>query len=50
MLGATKKLLGAPAFAGYRAHLDAEAAAITSYAAHPDTQKRIRALIEKSAK
>jgi 2-(1,2-epoxy-1,2-dihydrophenyl)acetyl-CoA isomerase len=50
VLGATKTLLGAPALAGYRAHLDAEAVSITSYAAHPDTQARIQALIEKSAK
>ena len=50
VLGPTKKLLAGSALAGYRAHLDEEAASITSYAAHPDTQKRIRALIEKSAK
>jgi enoyl-CoA hydratase/carnithine racemase len=50
VLGATKKLLGAPALAGYRAHLDAEAVSITGYAAHPDTRARIQALIDKSAK
>jgi len=50
VLGPTKKLLSAPALAGYRAHLDEEAVSITGYAAHPDTQLRIRALIEKSAK
>ena len=50
VLGPTKKLLSAPALAGYRAHLDDEAVSITSYAAHPDTQTRIRALIEKAAK
>jgi len=50
VLGATKKLLGAPALAGYRRHLDDEAASITSYAAHPDTRARIQALIEKSSK
>jgi 2-(1,2-epoxy-1,2-dihydrophenyl)acetyl-CoA isomerase len=50
VLAATKRLLGAPALAGYRAHLDDEAQSITSYAAHPDTQKRIRALIEKASK
>jgi len=49
VLGATKKLLSAPALAGYRAHLDAEAVSITGYAAHPDTQRRIRALIDKSS-
>jgi 2-(1,2-epoxy-1,2-dihydrophenyl)acetyl-CoA isomerase len=50
VLGPTKKLLAAPALAGYRAHLDDEAASITSYAAHPDTQRRIRALIDKAPK
>ena len=50
VLGATKRLLGAPALAGYRAHLDDEAQSITSYAAHPDTQTRIRAMIEKASK
>lgn len=50
VLGPTKKLLSAPALAGYRAHLDAEAVSITGFAAHPDSQKRIRDLIEKSAK
>jgi len=50
VLGATKKLLGAPALAGYRQHLDDEAVSITSYAAHPDTRARIQALIEKSSK
>ncbi len=50
VLGAAKRLLGAPALAGYRAHLDAEAQSITGFAAHPDTQQRIRALIEKSSK
>ena len=50
VLGATKKLLGAPALAGYRRHLDDEAVSITSYAAHPDTRARIQALIEKSSK
>ncbi|WP_298226301.1 enoyl-CoA hydratase/isomerase family protein [Gryllotalpicola sp.] len=50
VFGPTKKLLGAPALAGYRAHLDAEAESVTGYAAHPDTQKRIRALLEKAGK
>jgi 2-(1,2-epoxy-1,2-dihydrophenyl)acetyl-CoA isomerase len=50
VLGPTKKLLSAPALAGYRAHLDAEAVSITGYAAHPASQKRIRGLIEKTAK
>lgn len=50
VLGPTKKLLGAPALAGYRAHLDGEAESVTGYAAHPDTQKRIRALLEKAGK
>jgi 2-(1,2-epoxy-1,2-dihydrophenyl)acetyl-CoA isomerase len=50
VLGATKQLLGASALAGYRAHLDAEAVSITSYASHPDTQKRIQALIQKASK
>jgi 2-(1,2-epoxy-1,2-dihydrophenyl)acetyl-CoA isomerase len=50
VLGATKKLLGAPGLAGYRAHLDEEATAITGYATHPDTAARIRALIDKATK
>ncbi|MEP6844157.1 MAG: enoyl-CoA hydratase/isomerase family protein [Pseudolysinimonas sp.] len=50
VLGATKRLLGAPALAGYRAHLDDEAESITSYAAHPDTRRRIQALIDKAPK
>lgn len=50
VLGATKQLLGASALAGYRAHLDAEAVSITGYASHPDTQERIRGLIEKATK
>ncbi len=50
VLGATKQLLGAPALAGYRAHLDAEAVSITGYASHPDTRQRIQALIEKASK
>ena len=50
VLGATKRLLGAPALAGYRAHLDEEAASITGLAAHPDTQRRIRALLDKASK
>ena len=49
-LGTTKRLLGAPALAGYRAHLDDEAAAITGISTHPDTQARIRSLIEKATK
>jgi 2-(1,2-epoxy-1,2-dihydrophenyl)acetyl-CoA isomerase len=50
VLGATKRLLGAPALAGYRAHLDAEAEAITGFASHPDTQRRIRAMIDRAQK
>lgn len=50
VLGPTKKLLAGPALAGYRAHLDAEATSITGYAGHPDTQLRIRAMIERAAK
>jgi 2-(1,2-epoxy-1,2-dihydrophenyl)acetyl-CoA isomerase len=49
ILGPAKRLLGTPALAGYRAHLDAEAESITGFAAHPDTRMRIRALIEKSS-
>lgn len=49
-LGTTKRLLGAPALAGYRAHLDDEARQITAISTHPDTQSRIRALIEKATK
>ncbi|MFC5502723.1 enoyl-CoA hydratase/isomerase family protein [Lysinimonas soli] len=48
VLAATKRLLGAERLAGYRAHLDAEAADITGFAAHPDTRARIAALLEKS--
>ena len=50
VLGATKNLLAAPALAGYRAHLDAEAVSITGHAAHPDTRKRIQAMIERASK
>lgn len=50
VLGPAKALLGAPTLAGYRAHLDEEAASITGFAGHPDTQRRIRALLEKSAR
>lgn len=50
VLGATKKLLGASALAGYRQQLDAEAVSITGFAGHPDTRARIQALIEKSSK
>lgn len=46
--GTTKRLLGAPALAGYRAHLDEEAREITAISTHPETQQRIRALVEKS--
>lgn len=49
-LGTTKRLLGAPALAGYRAQLDDEAAAITAISTHPDTQARIQALIAKATK
>jgi 2-(1,2-epoxy-1,2-dihydrophenyl)acetyl-CoA isomerase len=49
-LGTTKKLLGAPALAGYRAHLDAEAREITAISTHPDTQARIRSLIDRATK
>jgi 2-(1,2-epoxy-1,2-dihydrophenyl)acetyl-CoA isomerase len=41
-LGATKRLLGAAALAGYQAQLDAEASSITGLAQHPDTQTRIQ--------
>lgn len=50
VLGPTKRLLGAPALAGYRAHLDDEATSITSFAAHADTRTRIQALIAKAPK
>jgi len=50
VLGPTKKLLGASALAAYRAHLDAEAVSITGYATHPDTQRRIQAMIERASK
>lgn len=49
-LGTTKRLLGAPALAGYRAHLDDEAREITAMSTHPDTQRRIRSLIDRAAK
>jgi 2-(1,2-epoxy-1,2-dihydrophenyl)acetyl-CoA isomerase len=49
-LGTTKRLLGAPALAGYRAQLDDEAAAITAISTHPDTQARIQSLIAKATK
>lgn len=49
-LGTTKKLLGASALTGYRAHLDVEAASITAISTHPETQSRIRALIAKATK
>lgn len=49
-LGTTKRLLGAPALAGYRAHLDDEAREITAISTHPDTQARIQSLIAKASK
>jgi 2-(1,2-epoxy-1,2-dihydrophenyl)acetyl-CoA isomerase len=49
-LGTTKRLLGAPALAGYRAHLDDEAREITAISTHPDTQARIRSLIDRASK
>jgi len=49
-LGTTKRLLGAPALAGYRAHLDDEAREITAISTHPDTQARIQSLIDKASK
>jgi len=49
-LGTTKRLLRAPALAGYRAHLDDEAGAITAISTHPDTQARIQSLIAKATK
>ena len=49
-LGTTKRLLGAPALAGYRAHLEEEAREITAISTHPDTQARIQSLIAKATK
>jgi 2-(1,2-epoxy-1,2-dihydrophenyl)acetyl-CoA isomerase len=49
-LGTTKRLLGAPALAGYRAHLDDEAREITAISTHPDTQARIQSMIAKASK
>lgn len=49
-LAPTKKLLNAPALAGYRAHLDLERDGITSLAPHPDTQARIQSLLTKATK
>jgi 2-(1,2-epoxy-1,2-dihydrophenyl)acetyl-CoA isomerase len=49
-LGTTKRLLGAPALAGYRAQLDDEAAAITAISTHPDTRARIQSLTSKASK
>jgi 2-(1,2-epoxy-1,2-dihydrophenyl)acetyl-CoA isomerase len=48
-LAPTKKLLNAPALAGYRAHLDLEREEITSLTPHPDTQARIRSLLSKAS-
>ena len=49
-LAPTKKLLNAPALAGYQAHLDLERDGITGLAPHPDTQARIQALMTKAPK
>jgi len=49
-LGTTKRLLGAPTLAGYRAHLKDEAREITDISTHPDTQARIRSLIDRATK
>lgn len=49
-LGTTKRLLGAPALAGYRAHLDDEAREISAISTHADTQARIRSQLLKSTK
>jgi 2-(1,2-epoxy-1,2-dihydrophenyl)acetyl-CoA isomerase len=48
-LAPTKKVLNAPAMAGYRAHLDLEREEITSLAPHPDTQARIQSLLSKAS-
>ena len=49
-LAPTKKLLNAPALAGYQAHLDLEREGITSLATHPDTHTRIQSLMSKASK